>query len=424
MKKALSVILAAGVIVVAALLVWRRASAPSIPAAVRSSTAPRAGSAPPRGDKPPLAGGLGGGQDSGEVSAFAAATIARDQERFSINRVVEKLRKAVDGRERWLALSELRDPRFKRDDAIRVLQSALTDPDLKVRINAADLLFSLGSAAGRETLLQILRAAPDAQGEAAPELLHAADVLDRNLQAIPADLLLGLQKAFGNRWVAGIMAIQGNPQFLPYVEAAAREETIAGTLRNLGLLGSVDGYAFAKETYESTTDMRTRVAAAWAMFALAGDRAALNFVTAVAAQKSGGENGDQPADPYVIQEAWRELYVTNDPAVRELLSEAATSGDASALASLFYVQADYEFVDRFVRDYLQDPKAYPKADPALIGRIAAARNTPDLSTLASASSEVFRQFYYEPARGVPVESWIGHYLGDLPLRTGARPPKN
>lgn len=354
-------------------------------------------------------------QERAEISRLVGQAWAEEAQRFSAERVESNAAKAANEKERRLALAEFRDPRFPRDDAIRSLKTFLSDPSLNVRVYAAELMFKLGSKDAREMLLATLRSAPTLSLAELEDVVQAAQLLHRYGDDVPADLLIPVIKLRGARGLIGIMSAQHDPAFEPYLLAAARENPV-GMMTHLGEAGIQEGYAIAKEKFENSTSPRIRVMAAWTMFQLKGDRDAFDHVFAVARGERGTGNGQ--ADSDANMEARRRLYGVKDTAVRDFLRKQARETDAltntCAIASLFYVQKDYAFVDAYLAEYLENPRNHVQKDGALMARLAVARNQPGLNELLAEQSSEFKKFFLAPARGVPPESWIHLYLSDLP----------
>lgn len=349
----------------------------------------------------------------------AAEIIAGEGHRFTVARVDAAYRRGKDEKERRQALSDLQDRRFPRAEAIRLLQAALADADLKVRLYAAELLYQLGSTAGREVLLTALHSITTGSLTAPAELLQAAEILNRYQEIIPPEFLLRLHELTGAPALIRIMAAQGDRAYDPLLLSAA-ERNPAGNVFNLGLAGTPGGLDVARQLFETAKNDRAKVSAAWTIYQLTSDRTALDFVMAVGEQKLTEKDGDRYLVADAVQEALRGLYLIKDTAVQGLLRQLIQLEDAAAangaLASLFYVQEDFDHVDKVVRDYLVSPTNFPQFDPTLIGRIAAVRNSAEISQLAAGTNRAFREHYLVPMQGLPPSSWIRLYLADVPVR--------
>lgn len=395
----------------------------------RSQTA----SAP--GTSPAAEAGRGSDKTGAAASAPAAATGDRADparllalakkftEQPSTFGVEKILRDEKDAEARKAALGELLSHRFDRDDAIRVLELALKDSDVGVRVRAAELLYTLGSAAGKQVLLDAMQAAWDAQSASTRSAaVSAASVLTRFRETIPVDLLYQLYERFPHPGLLTTMAMQGNPRYFGFLAEALERESIAGNVFNLGVLGAPEGHAIAKRIFDSAPDDRTKVAAAWAMFRTGGDRAALDFILERAAV---GATKPKPADLSMtaadaISDARRAVCITQDAAARDFLRQAVSVANGSvrnsSLASLFYVQRDYEFVDATIQKFFSNPAAYPGLDHNMVWRMAAARGSPAIEQAAQAQSPDFHDRYFVRLKGRPVEGWIWSYLSEIPLR--------
>ena len=340
--------------------------------------------------------------------------------------VAGQLAQAASLLERFRLLGELRDPRYPRLEAIRVIEPYLNDPDLTVRLQAAELLYQLGSPAAHDFLLALLREAASNTTIPVDSGIQAAGILNRYREQIPADVLIGFQLRSGYPGVTGIMAMQGDPRFAPYVLSAVRTEAIAGNLFDLGLLASPEGQPLALDIYEHTGNETTKVAAAWALFRLTGERSPLDYVLGVADHLVTDRNGIQGVAPGAAQYAFREIAVTKDEAAVTFLHRAALESNfgeirSAAVASLFYVHQDFEFVDDYISRYFVGPTAAENVDGELCRRIAAARAVPAITALAQRQNPdaYYREFVQLAGR--PVESWIWNYLSHVPSsRLGAR----
>lgn len=354
------------------------------------------------------------------VEEILAQNRAYAAERASTRRLEVKLRQAATPLERRALLGELRDRHYARDNVMRVLDAHLDDPDPGVRVEAAHLLYEFGSHAGKGTLLAVMRSALAPTADTLSDAVEAAQVLNRFREVIPSDLLFELYDKRSHPELLSVMAMQGDPKYMPFfLEAAEEPSYVAGIVHELGVLGVPDGYAFAKQVFASTKNERTKVAAAWAMFRTGGDRDALNFVLKYAGHEFADLKEAPKPDPYTSQAALRSLFVTKDDTVRTFLRQTIAANDAwtssASLASLFYVQKDYEFVDNYIRNYLSDPtvRTGSSIGDNLIGQMAAARNDPALAALAREKSPEFYNYHFVQWRSV--ESWIWSYLSDIPL---------
>lgn len=332
----------------------------------------------------------------------------------------KELREEREPEQRKAAIGQLLSHHFDRADAIRVLKIALNDPDSSVRVRAAELLFTLGSPAGKPVLLDIMRAALGSQPEAKSSAANAARILSQFREVIPADLLYPLYREFSHPSLLTTMAMQGDTRYFDFLIEALRSEEIAGNVFNLGVLGAPNGYAIAKQIFDSTSNERTKIAAAWAMFRTGGDRAALGLVLERAALGVTTPKPPELATSATIADARRAVYVTKDEAVRDFLRQAVSTPIAGvnnpSLASLFYVQRDYAFVDPIVRDVLSGHGADRGFDHNLVWRIAAARGTPEIDAAARTQSSEFHELYFNRFKDRPVEGWIWSYLSDIPMR--------
>lgn len=344
-------------------------------------------------------------------------------ERPSTAGVEKILRDEKNADTRKAAIGELLRHHFDREDAIRVLELALKDFDFGVRVRAAELLYTLGSSAGKQVLFEVMQSALDSRSETTrSNAVAAASVLTRFRETIPVDLLYRLYEGFSHPGLLTTMAMQGNPRYFGFLAEALERESIVGNVFNLGVLGAAEGYPVAKRIFDSAPDDRTKVAAAWTMFRTGGDRAALDFVLERAAL---GVTTPKPAGLGMtaldaISDARRAVCITQDVAVRDFLRQAVSVSNGSAsnssLASLFYVQRDYDFVDTTIRKFFLDQTAYPGLDHNMVWRMAAARSSLAIEQAAQAQSPDFHNLYFVRLKGRPVEGWIWSYLSDIPMR--------
>lgn len=297
-----------------------------------------------------------------------------------------------------------------------MLQPLLADPDPSIRVAAAEAIYSLGSAAGKQTLLDMLAQFGGPDGVPAVDAQHAAVVLNQYRETIPADLLIALQTRIGPPGVANVMAMQDNPRYAPFVLELTREHPGAGAMLYVGVLGSEACRDAAQKLSDSAQNETDKVAAAWALFRSGGDRSIFDLVVRTAAQTLDLP----PAAPRseAVRNAFDYVSITNDDAACDLLRRAAlhprTDISGKALASLFYVQRDYAFVDDYLRKFLADPNAFPNQDRDFVAEIAAARNSPELTAVARQSlpPDVFDYYFAQPR---PPESWIWTHLSNIPL---------
>jgi hypothetical protein len=356
--------------------------------------------------------------EQAKMLAIVQSVRDADARRFSADRVADNYHAAVDAKARWLALAEFQDPRIPRDGAVRVLTAALADADLSVRIYASMLLYKLGSPAGKDTLLAALLQGPTLPEADLPLALEAAKILDSHYETIPREVLLALRPRFQRRELNGVMARQGDPTYLPYLMPNASAGTVSpGTVWNLAILAAPESGALVRDIFASTSNPITKVAAAWAMYRIDRDAPALEYVLQVAAQSFDAPKlGARPDD--AVDFAWRAIRATRHERARDLLRRAVelmpSRSFTADLTSLYFVQCDYEFVDHYLTAYLSDRKSHPHADIALIARLVAARNSPELNRLAAQMPEGARKFYFEPMRAMPPEYWNRDHSTHLP----------
>lgn len=344
---------------------------------------------------------------------------AKEAKQSSTASIESALRQTTNPFDRHNLIGQLLGGRFLQADVIRVLKSLLSDPDASVRVHAAESLYSLGSAAGKETLLGVIRSSLAPNSGMLADGKRAATVLNRFHEAIPTELLVDLQRKLGYPGVVDIMAMQGDPRYAPFVLGLAKEKPGSNAIFYVGLLGSPEGYSVAREVYNTATDEQDKIAAAWAMFRTGGDRAGLDYVLKIADQGLASGRANKGTSSDAIQDAMSALYATNDERVRDFLRRSVASlrstVSSKSLASLFYVQKDYAFVDDYIKSYMASSATYKGQDPNLVWRIAAARNVPEITALVrqSVPADVFDQHFGQTR---PVESWIWSYVGHIPRR--------
>lgn len=356
--------------------------------------------------------------EQARVAEILASIRTAEARRFSADRVAEAYHAAPDAKARRLALAEFQDPRIPRADAIRVLTAALADGERSVRVYVCTLLYGLGSSAGKDTLMAVLLEGPGLPEADLPLALQAAQILDSHHEAIPRDVLLALRPRFQRHELNGVMARQGDPTYLPYLMPGTGESAGTGTLWNLAVLAAPESLPFVREVFETTRNRTTKVAAAWAMYRIDGDVAALEHVLQLAERALDPPVPGVPPDD-AVDFAWRAIRGIRHERARDLLRHSIESSPGRSftadLTSLYFVQRDYDFVDRYLHAYLTDRKSHPQADIALIARLVAARNNPELNRLAAQMPEVARKFYFEPAQQFPAEYWNRHYPTQLPV---------
>lgn len=364
-------------------------------------------------------------EDQAEATRVLAEYRSWEAERSSTRRIEAALRTTSVAEDRKRLLGEMRNRHYARDEAIALLTAYLNDPDAGVRVYAAELLYEMGSAAGREALLHVMRSAVDPSAPNLSAAVSAAKVLNRFRELIPRHLLIELYDKRGHPGLLGVMAMQGDPAYARFIlEIGEEPSNVIGAVHKLGVLGAPEGYSFAKQVFESTHNERAKVAAAWAMFRTAGDHNALDYVIRIAGGEPRDLNGYKgTGDLQAIHDAMRLVYITKDAAVRQLLRDSVaspyTSISSSSLVSLFYIQEDYGFVDDYLRRYFSDPaiKADSSIDGNLAWRIAVARNNPSLTALARESNSTGYQYHFVEMNGRSVvEAWIWSHLSDIPLR--------
>lgn len=338
----------------------------------------------------------------------------------SAEQVAQALRGANSADERRAALGQLLSHHIDRGEAIRLLEDVLTDESLKVRVRAAELLYTLGSAAGRQTLLEVLRHGTVPDPQTLSESVAAAGVLSKFRESIPGELLQEVYERHSHPALLSIMAMQGDSRYLPFLIDAVRDEEIVGNIINLGVLADQRSYSAVKRIFDSSRDESARIAAAWSMFRTGADRAALDYV-----RERAGLGITTPASvekniTESVGEARSVIYVTRDETVRDFLRQAvaAPAADVSsaALASLFYVQQDYAFVDALLKSYFADGRIAGGADHNLIWKISALRNVPEIEAAARARNDDAYQRYFVRFKARPAEGWIWSYLRKLPMR--------
>jgi hypothetical protein len=155
------------------------------------------------------------------------------------------------------------------------------------------------------------------------------------------------------------------------------------------------------------------------LYLLTGDSSAERFVldTTLAYGTANGDTAVKADIGSRAFEALRDMYVENARPVLRNIAERPrdVAIGMQALASLFYVYQDFSFVDERIAAALKEGVATKgPAQVALEWRIAAARNTEQLRSLAQSQPVLFQRFFIMEA-SKPIESWIFQHLGSVPL---------
>lgn len=348
-------------------------------------------------------------------------------ERWSADRVARELGVTESPADRRRVLAQLRDERYDREAVIRVLRVALRDKDTALRVLAADLLYQWGSAEGKETLLGIISATRSIPAAELIHVIRAAEVLSDNRERIPYESLVALYEETRDGGVLRVMAAQKDERYLPYLLERARLDP-NGMVRLVGDLGVPGGYPVAKQVFEGTRNMEVRVDAAWAMYRCGADESALSFLIeqaqSVLEQRSG-------VDSFASNLALRHLALIPTHRALPVLQTALHSRDSAssntALASLYFVQKDVHYVDRFIEEYLRHASAQVQqhgeavvkpiwsVDPNLVWRIVGERNDPKLTSLAFAANKERSDQFLGRTKGIRSPStWLKVYLRELP----------
>ena len=364
-------------------------------------------------------------REAGLALDIARRVSAAEGERWSADRVMRDFNNAKTSGEKMIALGQLRDGRYDRRAAIDALTRALKDKEVGVRVLAAELLFQWESSDGKDALLKIVA---DAQATPAAELIHvvgAAEILSNNKVAIPYDSLIVLYRETRDAGVLRVMATERDERYLPILLERARTNP-SGMVRLIGDLGAAGGYDVAKQVFERSRNPEVRVNAAWAMYRCGADEAALAFLVA---QAQAGLDGKAGADFSAADLAIQHLALTPSASSRQVLEAAVQSKNgitsSTALASLYFVQKDIAFADRFIAGYLENvavqaaqtgasgtvPKPLPSVSYDLVWRIVRDRNDNRLTSLAVAANQGRSESILGSAGGFPARNaWLRGYL--------------
>jgi len=366
-------------------------------------------------------------REAGALLEIARRVTSAERDRWSADRVISELKSAKTSADKQRTLGQLRDGRYDRKAAIEALRLALKDDDIAVRVLAADLLFQWGSTDGKQTLLKIVSEARSTPAADLIQVVRAAEVLSNNKETIPYDSLVALYRETRDAGVLRVMAAQKDDRYLAFLLERARAEP-NGMVRLIGDLGASGGYDVAKQVFERTRSPEVLVDAAWAMYRCGGDEQALAYLVA---QARAGLEGKQGTDPFAANLAIQHLALIPSESARQVLEEAMQSSNGSAssaaLASLYFVQKDFAYVDQFLITYLEHPstQAQQAGDGAakpmwsvnqnLIWRIVRERNDPHITSLAITANRGRSEDFLGTAGAFPVaNTWLRGYLRMIP----------
>jgi hypothetical protein len=163
-----------------------------------------------------------------------------------------------------------------------------------------------------------------------------------------------------------------------------------------------------------------RLAAQWALAQINGSEADLQPLIELVLELEGIRPKTPAFDWDMARDAFRLLSVTRSPQVADAMklicSRDAKPGDNSffegALASLYYVQKDYTYVDRKVLELMRGARGKPTF--GIMWKIAAERRTPPMELLAVELNAEAYKWDFILEQGRPPEYWIYQYLSDIP----------
>lgn len=320
------------------------------------------------------------------------------------------------------ALGDLLNTRFKRAEVIAMLRNYLDYPEPEIRFQAARLLFILGSDAGRDVMVSMLQAG--ARGESIPEhmVAGAAQILHQYRQPFDSQLLVDAYAKTKFSLLKSIMVLEQLPEAKNMVADALGKNTyLESNAIYAGILRMDDAATLTKlRLMLDLTRPNNRLTAHWALSQITGSEADLDYVIELAKQRAGLLPKTPAYDQSLGLDAVRLLSNTVSPhatnALKEISEHAVETGDNMvfdmALASLYYVQKDYAYVDQKIVELMNADKNKP--DFSTVWKIAAERRTPQLELLAIERNPGAYKQHFILEEGRPVEYWIYQYLSNIP----------
>jgi len=265
------------------------------------------------------------------------------------------------------------------------------------------------------------------RGEHVPNelALYSAETLHQYRQQIdPGVLYQNYQRDGAREWIR-IMTLEHVPQMKDLVLERRKKKQLGYSTETLAAyLGMADADSVAQYRSLLGAHPEAQLLAQWALYRATRDPEYLENLIKRAHEAMGLIPTANGASPMVAASSLHYLQITLAPqatsALRAIVTAATPNANISALnadralAGLFYIHQDYGFVDQTVLDYFAHRKGQ-KISQDLIMRIAAARNSPELEVAAKNYRASAYEQYFVDLKDRPVESWIGEYMGDLPI---------
>ena len=310
-------------------------------------------------------------------------------------------------------IGELVNPNYRREEAIAVLSELLEHRDWRVRIRAAQELHELGSNAGLPTLRLALQSASGGADIPSIMVLTAVRTLQRAGETIdPQDLKAVYQKYQSDELIK-IAAQQGAPWTADIVrQKRATNAMIVPTELLAAYLGMNDAESIQRFNLLLSINAESKVLGNWALYRATGDVAPLQYLVDVVRSFNGlsGPIVDITGDAGSM--AIHLLSITQHPLVEKTLEEimdhqVGKEGGlgisfSGALASLYFVQKDYDFIDQRLSNFMRGNYPASGAGSGLLWDIASSRRTPEIEELALARNPGEYDLRFIRMRGRPL----------------------
>lgn len=361
------------------------------------------------------------------VPAYAPKLASKDRDadsvpsKFKIH--ADAVRQAVESNDYKIwrpSLLELLNPIYDRNEVIALLSSFLESHNLDVRVVAAEELFKLGSIAGKDALLSVVKAAANGEAISDQSLLIAISTLHNYRQTIDSGLLTSIYIKHPDLQLLKLLSLEQVPEAKVIVANIMTQNGFtAGYESEAGMLRMADARSLALfERAASSTNIATRLDANWALYRATGNQDNLDYIIAAAKEGAGVSPKTDKSGEWTGLDAMHYLEVITDPAVVQALREIADYGAktansgmlSGALVSLFYIQKDYQYVDQVILSFMKGNLDGHGIDGNMMFEIAAARNTPEIAAAAQARNQDAYERNFIQMKGRATEGILARYI--------------
>jgi HEAT repeat protein len=215
----------------------------------------------------------------------------------------------------------------KMSEIVPILKGYLNDPDPFVRLNAAQDLLIAGDLSGVDTLTALVKAAAPISGIGKDVRVSAAELLAQyqvtEATSAISDLFDRTQTGELLDALSRLRAQASNENEFPYVASN-------NTILEYGEIGITRFIPQITLSFQNSRDLSVKVAAAWALATMTGNKDAVDYLTNAANQVATGgvvlDGSDAALDIYTAdQQALEYLGTIHTSAAKQVLETALTS---------------------------------------------------------------------------------------------------